>query len=208
MEASDVYMRTVLTLICLLPVFATTGLAQHLLSFGIKVGVPLTEAFSDHTFTSVDVITRSFSSSKNFVVGGMLELRLPLGFSVEADALYKPLNLTTTTQVLPLTTRNVLSNDLNSLEFPILGKYHFIRVPLVSPYIEAGPIFRTVGSGGSYLSNKGFAIGTGTDFKLPFVRISPEIRYSRWGSDATPINTVGSAPSNVNQAEFLVGLSF
>jgi hypothetical protein len=130
-------MRSVIALICLGPVFATGCFAQHFVSFGIKGGIPMTDAFSDHTTTSVDVITHSFSSSKNYSAGLMLEVRLPLGFSVEADALYRPLNLTTQTRVLPITT-NTLSIDIRSGEFPILAKYHFIRLPLVSPYVEAG----------------------------------------------------------------------
>jgi Outer membrane protein beta-barrel domain len=206
-QASNAYMRSLIAPICALSLLAPACFGQHLLSFGIKGGVPTTDAFSDHTATSVDVITHSFSSSKNYVIGGTVELRLPLGFSVEADALYRPLNLTTNTQVLPLPPTALLSIDVNSVEFPILAKYHFAGAPLVSPYLEAGPIFRTVASTGSYLSNKGFAIGLGTDFKLLLLRISPELRYSRWGSDAT-VTSFLAAPSDLNQAEFLIGLSF
>ena len=39
-----------------------------------------------------------FSASKNYVVGPMVELNLPFGLAVEADALYRPLNVTTETQ--------------------------------------------------------------------------------------------------------------
>ena len=166
----------------------------------------MTDAFSDHTSTSVDVITHSFTSSKNYVAGVTLELRLPLSFSVEADALYRPLNLTVDNRVLPSLTSH-LSNDVHSLEFPILAKYHFLHAPLLSPYVEAGPIFRAVGASRSYLSNDGFALGGGVDIKLLLLRVSPEIRYSRWGQDGK-ITTFPAAPSNINQAEFLVGISF
>lgn len=199
-------MRRLIFLVSSVSVFASACYGQHLLSFGVKGGVPVTDAFSDHTSTSVDVITHSFSSSKNYAVGLMLELRLPLGFSVEADALYRPLNMTVDTLVLPTLTSHS-SNDVSSAEFPILGKYHFLHVPVVSPYIEAGPSFRAVGAAGSYLSNRGFAIGGGVDIKLLLLRVSPEIRYSRWGNDATVTGFL-AAPSNINQAEFLVGVSF
>lgn len=198
-------MRSLIFLISL-SMFASACYGQHLLSFGIKGSVPLTDAFSDHTSTAVDVITHSFSSSKNYAVGPMVELRLPLGLSVEADALYRPLDLTTDTTVL-LRPAIRFSSDLNSWEFPILGKYHFLHVPVVSPYIEAGPIFRAVASAGSYLSNQGFAIGGGVDIKILLVRVAPEIRYSRWGQDATVTGFL-AAPSNINQAEFLIGVSF
>jgi len=57
------------------------------------------------------------------------------------------------------------------------------------------------------LSNHGFVIGGGVDIKLLLLRVSPEIRYTRWGQDAA-VNSFPGAISNVNQAEFLVGLSF
>jgi len=189
--------------------FLTLGPAafgQHLISFGIKGGVPFTDAFSDHTFLGVDTVTHSFSATKNYAVGPMLELRLPLGFSVEADALYRPLNLTVENRVIP-TGATRFSADVHSVEFPILAKYHFLHAPLINPYIEAGPTFRTVGSSASYLSDKGFVAGVGVDLKLLVLRISPEIRISRWGDDQRVTAFVPS-PSNLNQAEFLIGLSF
>ncbi len=193
-------------LLLLLACFATTGFAQeHIFSFGIKGGVPFTDAFSDHSVTGIDTLTHTFSNSKNYVFGPMVELNLPFGFSAEADALYRPLNLTTNLTVFPqhLTTS---VTDINSWEFPILGKYHFLHTPVVKPYVEAGPIFRHVGSGGSQLSNAGFALGGGIDLKLLLVRITPEIRFSRWGSDASSI--ISAPPSSLNQADFLIGLSF
>lgn len=185
---------------------ASSSYGQHLISAGVKGGIPLSDAFSDRSSNGVDIITHSFSSSKNYVAGLMLELRLPLGLSVEGDALYRPLNLTVENRVVPNVT-NRLSEDVHSAEFPILGKYHFLHTPFISPYVEAGPIFRAVAARGSYLSNHGFAFGGGVDFKLLVLRVSPEIRYSRWAKDQ-PTTSFQPAASNVNQAEFLIGLSF
>ncbi len=196
-------MRRLVLLFC---TCASAFAAEHILSFGVKGGAPLTDVLSDKTFPSVDVVTRVFSESKNYVVGPTVELYLPLGFSVEADALYRPINLITDTTVIPQTTRRT-SIDVHSMEFPILGKYHFLHTPVVKPYVEAGPIFRYVAARASYLSNAGFALGGGIELKLPVVRISLEIRFSRWGSDSAR-SIVNSPPSNLNQAEFLVGLSF
>jgi hypothetical protein len=196
-----------LALLGLFSCLATLAYGQHLLSFGIKGGVPLTDAFADSSPVEVDVIVHSFSASKNYVIGPMAELNLPLGFSVEADALYRPLNLTIDSRVLPLP-NNHFSTDLNSWEFPILGKYHFLHTPVVKPYVEAGPIFRAVGSQGSNLSKDGFALGGGVDLKVLLVRVTPEVRYSRWGSDATGGPGYRVLPSNRNQAEFLIGISF
>src|ERR1700724_881489 len=77
---------------------------QHLLSFGVKGGVPLTDPLGDTTFNGIDTIIHVFSGSKNYLIGPMVELNLPFGLSVEADALYRPLNLTTETRVLPMST--------------------------------------------------------------------------------------------------------
>ncbi|HEV2444695.1 MAG TPA: hypothetical protein VGS58_02180, partial [Candidatus Sulfopaludibacter sp.] len=63
---------------------------QHI-TIGVKSGIPLTDAFSDQTTHGVDTIAHSFSASKDFVIGPVIELGLPLGFAVEADALYRPL---------------------------------------------------------------------------------------------------------------------
>ena len=174
-------MRPLFVLACSLPLLSSAAFGQHLISFGIQGGVPLTDAFSNVTTAGpmplTGVITHSYSSSKNYVVGIAAELRLPLGFSVEADALYRPLNLTIDTHyVIPNTLINS-SQDIRSGEFPILGKCHFLHLPLVRPYAEAGPIFRAVAAPGSYLSDHGFALGGGVDIKLPVIRISPEIRY-------------------------------
>lgn len=206
----NLQMRRPIVSVCSLALLAPLCFGQHLLSVGLKGGVPASDAFSDQTTHGVDVITHSFSESKNYVIGPMAELRLPFGFSVEADALYRPLNLSIVTTVLPQPTPFRSVTDISSWEFPILGKYHFLHVPVVSPYVEAGPIFRTVGSSASYLSNHGFALGAGVDLKLLLVRITPEIRYSRWGGDAAAaaLGGVVAAHSNLNQAEFLVGLSF
>ena len=185
---------------------STALAAEHILSFGIKGGVPLTDIVQDKTFTSVDVVTHVFSNSKNYAIGPMVELNLPFGFSVEADFLYRPLNLATETTVIPRPLTRI-SEDIHSAEFPILGKYRFLHTPVLKPYVEAGPIFRYVAARASYLSNAGFAIGGGIELKLLLLKLSPEIRFSRWGSDAAR-SFVNAPPSNLNQAEFLIGLSF
>ncbi|HUA18872.1 MAG TPA: outer membrane beta-barrel protein [Bryobacteraceae bacterium] len=200
-------MRSLPILASLFLLLVPSASGQSLFSFGIKGGVPLTDAFSDTTTNAVDFVEHSFSNSKGYVIGPTAELRLPFGFFVEADALYRPLSLVTDTTLVPSPTIHY-STDISSWEFPILGKYHFLHTPLVRPYVEAGPIFRAAGSAGSYLSNKGFAMGAGVDVKLLVVHVAPEIRYSRWGGDAAGVPGVFTPPSNLNQAEFLIGLSF
>src|SRR5260370_41894451 len=120
-------MRSLVLLISL-TFLPSLAFSQRLLSFGVKGGVPLTDALSQ-------------SRSKNYVIGPMVELKLPLGFAIEADALYRPLNVTSGSS-----SALTISDDVGSAEFPILAKYHFLHTPVVKPYAEAVPIFRQVGS--------------------------------------------------------------
>lgn len=178
------------------------------LSVGVRGGVPFTGALSDLTTHGVDVISRSFSDSNQYIVGPMVELHLPLGLSVEADALYRPLNVTTETQTVPQPTIVRTSKNVSSWEFPILGKVR-LPVPLLKPYVDAGPSFRTVGSDLDFLSNSGITVGLGVELKISRLRIAPEVRYTHWGSDSEPnVSTLISVASNTNQGEFLLGISF
>ena len=193
----------------LLPVWLAlcSGLSygQHVM-FGVKSGVPLTDAFSNQTSHGIDTIAHSFSDSKNYVIGPVIELGLPLGLSVEADALYRPLNLTVDHTIVPQPFTRT-ATDIASWEFPILGKYHFFRTPGLHPYVEAGPIFRAIGHEAPYLSNSGAALGGGVDIQIWKLRIMPELRYSRWGHDSASA-VISTFPSNLNQAEFLIGIGF
>jgi outer membrane protein W len=175
-------------------------------SVGLKGGLGLTDAFSSLPIAAGGVTLTS--GSKDYVIGPTFEIRLPFHLSVEADALYRPLhyNLWTSTQ------GSAQGNTISNWEIPIVAKYHF-HAPVVKPYLEAGPSFRALGNLGytlssddERLSDKGFTLGAGVDFKIPLVRISPEIRFTHWGSDS---NVPAGGPStNQNQAEFLVGVSF
>jgi hypothetical protein len=185
--------------------FNSFAFAQPI-SVGIRGGIPFTGAFSDVTTTSAgSAFVRQFSGSNQYLIGPMVEVHLPLGFAIEADALYHPLDLTQEINNGTSTFRN--STNFNSWDFPVLGKYHFLPLPLLKPYVEAGPSFRFTSSGLNNLSRAGFAIGAGVEIKLLRLRLEPELRYVRWGSDANRINGVLSG-SNVNQAQFLVGVAF
>jgi hypothetical protein len=181
---------------------SATGFAQlPFFSVGIKGGVPLTDAFSTQTILN----TKTYSDAKNYIVGPTVELKLPFHLSVEADALYRSLNLTT--QSLSNVANSIASRDFTSWEFPVVAKYHLFSVPLVNPYVEAGPSFRTVSGSLSYLSNDGITFGAGVDIRALILRLSPEFRYTRWASDSSG-GLANAAASNQNQVEFLVGLSF
>jgi hypothetical protein len=183
---------------------SAAAFAQLPVSIGVKAGVPLTDSFSTTQIGS-GIVGKSGDTS--YLIGPTVELRLPFHLSVEADALYRPLTLTTsvtdTSSGTSITTNT--SHDSHVWEFPILAKYHF-KLPVVSPYVEAGPSFRTTGSLG-YLSNNGVTFGVGTDIKALVLRVSPEFRYTHWSSDSK-VNGFIPTGSKQDQVQFLVGFSF
>jgi hypothetical protein len=194
-------------LIAILLVAVSTAWSQHI-SVGLKAGIPLTGGLSDFHQFEVDVTTHDYSDSKQYIFGPMIEVRLPLSLAIEIDALYRPVNLTTDTQVIPGPLAHT-SQNLTTWEFPVLGKFRLPLAPIVKPYVEAGPSFRKTFSGLSWVSGKGATIGGGVELKVLKLRIAPEIRFSRWGSDAQPLTGVTFfPPSKRDQAEFLVGFSF
>jgi hypothetical protein len=64
----------------LLFLFTSMVAAAQIVSVGAKVGVPVTQAISDY-YGTLD--------TGRWTVGPTIEFRLPFGFSVEADALYR-----------------------------------------------------------------------------------------------------------------------
>jgi hypothetical protein len=189
--------------------------AQFPVSIGIKGGVALTDAFENNTFSYPNTLTgpiviHNYSPSKDYVVGPFIEVRLPFGFGVEADGLYRPLHFATSSGIAAgenLVPASYLPGA-HAWEFPILAKYRF-KLPVARPYVDAGPSFRTINNG--YLgqvSNHGFAAGAGVDIKALLLHVSPEIRYTRWGADNIPAGAIGPPYSNKNQVELLVGIGF
>ncbi len=181
-------MRALTVLLLLAPI----ACAQHL-GFGIRAGVPLTDALSSGGLNETD----------RFEIGPMIEFRLPL-VSVEADALYN------SDSYLPQTTSTSRASA-SSWEFPIMGKVRLPLAPIVKPYGEAGVSFRAFTGGSSELSGaskKGFLLGLGIDIHAIILHITPELRYTRWGSgSAAAANPLTLLQANQNQFEFLVGIS-
>ncbi len=185
--------------------------AQHI-SLGVVGGVPFTGGLDDFTTsnTLLNEVTKSYSNSNEFILGPMIEVRLPLSLAIEFDALYHPVNATSNVTVGSGATSVTVSSSSSyaTWEFPLLGKYRF-ALPIVKPYVEAGPSFRRTVSGLGWFSGKGFTLGGGVEVQVLRLRIAPEVRYTHWGSDSVPpVNASFFAPSQQNQAEFLVSLSF
>jgi hypothetical protein len=175
----------------------------------VKAGVPLT-----------DFVNAPESTTNRYLIGPVIELRLPLGFAIEADALYRHYKF----QAYPSNT------STGAWEFPLLAKYRF-GAPLVRPYVDAGVAWDTLmglhqltfptvcspdqiscvprpqpGIPVNQGTGAGVVLGGGLDVHALFLHISPEIRYTHWSSQHFAGN--GTYASNQNQAEFLLGLAF
>jgi len=161
------------------------------------------------------------ATTNRYIVGPTVELRLPFGFAVEADALYRHFSYNVAASLVDAV--STLSASGSAWEFPLLVKKRFAKGP-IRPFVDAGVSFnkitglsRTV-SGLAFPSraddprddfSKGFVIGGGVELKALLLRISPEIRYTRWGTEQfNSVFSGGSLRSKVNQAEFLVGITF
>lgn len=178
----------------LLLLLCAAGLSAQPISFGVRVGAPLNEAFVDNggkfTFSH---------NTDHFILGPSVELHLPFHLGIEADALYR---------------RYDIGGTVNHWEFPILAKYRLSVAPILHPFVDAGPSFNHVSDPGKLLDRPhagtaGFTIGAGIEIKALLIRISPEIRYTRWGNKNIDLSASNSGlSSNQNQAEFLVGITF
>lgn len=181
-------------------------------SVGVIGGAPFTDVV-DHTNQPGYLFS---SKSTNFTIGPTVQINLPLNLRFEFDALYRPYEFAATSNVpAPLATGLAPSNvSARQWTFPFLAQYRF-KFPVVSPFVEAGVavnhisdisvIGANITSGAGRLirqTNAGVVIGGGVDVKVPFVRVSGELRYTRQGEPYF------ANVSNLNQAEFLVGLRF
>ena len=180
-------------------------------NFGVKGGIPLTDFFSDVSSQSFSLA----SNAKHYIVGPSLELKLPVGLSLELDALYRRMNYSGTSS-----TSVSQSVSANGFEFPLMLKYKFPGV-VARPYVDAGFAFDTLSGLTQTITSKvgltnpppsgqfteGFVMGGGLDVNLHIFHLAPEIRYTHWGSSrlVDPLNLVKGSQ---NQAELLVGITF
>ena len=183
----------------LLFVFSTCILAQSPFGFGLKAGVPLTDALSTTPGGAIDYV----QDTHRFTIGPFAEFSLPSGFSLEVDALYRSYSFR---EALP----QASSVSTNAWEFPVLARKRLFGGP-VSPYIEGGvalshPSVRDVAEL-NHTNNYGIVLGAGVSLHLGPVRVAPEIRYDGWAFQnfSSPF---GGLHSNRNQATVLVGVGF
>jgi len=199
----------------LLLLIGGAALAQPF-SAGLKAGLPLTDFLSEVQGTSTTATDR-------YLFGPEVEVRLPLGLSVEFDAIYRHFSYTGFSGPNNGITSTGSSGNW---EFPLVAKYKFPS-KIVRPYVEAGVAWDTLtGLKNTVTGNvcpvcdvvivrppaatskgtMGVVIGGGVDIHAIVIHVSPEIRFTRWSQEY--FNLSGVLNSGKNQAEFLVGFTF
>jgi outer membrane protein W len=195
---------------------ALTAAAQiasgQIVSVGALGGVPLTDT------------TGYSDQSRPYIVGGSVEVQLPAGFAMEADALYRRVGNTTYSGIASVTGSGISINRErgNSWEFPLLGKYYFRRTSAWQPFVGTGFAFRTLGvtenstlvtSASPGLSQftavqgsfrepleVGATVAGGVRFHYRKLAVLPQVRYTRWGGTSAVVRS--------NETSFLLGLTF
>jgi hypothetical protein len=195
-------------------------LAQRF-SVGVEGGLPLTST-SDTGQEDARYGGQTAFQIKRYTVGPTIEIGLPFGLRVEADALYKH-----ALQDLfygPAPTGNLVQEAIrmNIWEIPLLLKYQW-KTHGLQPFAAAGSTLRrvedldidevvipdvpnypntrqqfTVSSGEPI--RYGVTFGAGLIWKLSVLRLEPELRYTHW--------TAKHWMATTEQIEFLLGVKF
>lgn len=203
------------SVILFIPLFVPAQGFAQLVSFGVKGGVPATDAFKTARAAGNGYV----SGTKRYVAGGTFEVRLPAGIGVELDALYRRLNYEASG------TDGSTSTSGNSWEFPLLFKLRAVE-PSIRPFLVAGPSFRHVSGLKQFLVDPlgrrrdtadppelqnrfstGFTAGVGLEIGNRF-RLVPEVRYTRWGWENFQSAAIPRFRSNLNQLDVLLGIHF
>lgn len=206
-------MRT--TFLSVIVLSAATAFAQPI-GVGIKGGLPFNDMFKSEN-------TAATTETKRYIVGPMVELRLPAGLAIEVDALYSRANFKSVTSAAGSIVTAPFNT--NAWEFPILLKKKFggpnAGVAAAKPYIGAGANFRRLtglSKIGSFITGNrsgdvdrngtGFVVGGGVEIRALFVKIAPEVRFTYWGTDHFTEGLRNVFSTNKAQGQFLVGLYF
>src|SRR5215471_14635927 len=123
---------------------STTSAFAQPISFGVVGGASLTGDFQNKSIVLDNGnALLAYSTPKRWIAGGKAEARLPFHLSFEVDALYHELEFTQAGLEKSNGTLNSVSPaPVVTWEFPVLLKYQF-HFPLVKPFMDAGPAFRS-----------------------------------------------------------------
>ncbi len=190
----------------ILALAAAPAAAADWFAIGLRAGAPLSDAFESVQQQSF----RFDPSTARFTIGPSAELFLPFGFGIEADLLYRRTEMKVT-RAPGDGEPSVSKETVGNWDIPLLAKFRFPGAGL-RLFVTAGGAYRSFGRLPSLAANLkdsgwGFVMGGGLQIKIGRLRLSPELRFTRWGSGES-----GRGPTvieyNRNQADFLLGITF
>lgn len=185
-------------------------LSMNLLAGPIIFGARGGASLNDDANTVASVASGG-SLAKTYAVGPTLGVRLPLGFSVEGDALYNRQNLN-----FGQFGGFAAGLRSDSWEFPVMLRYTAGR-GMLAPVFGGGVSVRHInnfGSVPSYLfgstnaNSVGFVAAAGFSWRAGRVSVTPEVRYTRWQSGSLAQSIVDSFVPGRNAAQVLIGVTF
>ncbi len=192
--------------VLLLAALAAPVLAGDWFAIGVRAGAPLSDAFESVKRESF----RFNPSTARFTIGPTAELFLPFGLGLEADLLYRRTEMKVT-QAAGSGEPSASKETVGNWDIPLLAKFRFPGAGL-RLFVTAGGAYRSFGDLPALATNLkdsgwGLVLGGGLQIKIGRLRLSPELRFTRWGSGES-----GRGPTviqyNRNQADFLFGITF
>jgi hypothetical protein len=185
-------------------VVCASAFAEGPLMVGARGGMGLTDSFGGFAGSFGPGLT-----NRQYLLGPTVGVRLPLGFSVEGDALWRR-----DTLGLGIGGLGGLSTHFDSWQFPVMLRYTGGE-SAVSPVFGGGVSVRRLEDFGSLAAagttsstSVGFVAGAGLRFKAGPVDITPEVRYTRWNSRGLVDSIAGTLLGTRNQADVLIGFTF
>jgi hypothetical protein len=136
----------------------------------VKGGVPFTDLVQ--AAGAINGGLSTLSRSTDYIIGPVAELRVPFGFALEVDGLYRATEYN-------LTTNNVTSTvPAHAWEIPYLAEFRF-PIPLLKPFVSAGGAYRTFTDLPTNVTptHNAFVLGAGMELRISKLRLSGEARW-------------------------------
>jgi hypothetical protein len=220
-------MRKGVKLLLILSGAAASLYAQesYIPTLGFKVGVPITDMFSARNTSEFnDTLNGSpFTSAvPRYEFGVSAEFHIFNNLDFEVDGIYKRGGFNS---YLPVDGVSAYRpTTFNNWEIPGLFKYN-LSIGHLRPFVDVGASLRHISTISQWtdapgLVSPGFTdnsialrnrnsyggvAGIGITFKEGPLRLSPEVRYTRWANEAFEYPGL---KTNLDQADFLLGIAF
>jgi hypothetical protein len=177
---------------------ATRAIGRRHVRIGLLVGTDLLAGFTLGEYANPQTESRQ-------VAGGLgIEVPVRRRFSLEVDGIYRSLH-----SVIEFADSNFPFTVL-TWQVPVLAKYR-LTATRYAPFLEGGPSLRLSGNTNGYKPSRyGATVGAGIETHTGSVAFAPQIRFTRWATDANLNINNNLVPTRTapNQLELLLAVSF